>query len=117
MAAGTLPKPPGVNSAEILLGSRIFHGEVANAPCAGCHGTNATGTPLGPDLTSGKWRWGDGSVASITKTITAGVPSPKDYRSPMPAMGGAQLTPAQVSAVATYIWALSHSNGSTNNVH
>jgi glucose/arabinose dehydrogenase/mono/diheme cytochrome c family protein len=117
VAAGALPKPPGVNSAVILLGSRVFHGEVANAPCAGCHGINATGTPLGPDLTSGKWRWGDGSVASIARTIKSGVPIPKDYRSPMPAMGGVQLTPAQVSAVATYVWALGHPNGSSHNAH
>jgi mono/diheme cytochrome c family protein len=27
---------------------------------------------------------------------------------PMPPMGGAQLTPDQVSAVAAYIWGLSH---------
>jgi mono/diheme cytochrome c family protein len=26
----------------------------------------------------------------------------------MPPMGGAQITPDQVSAVAAYIWALSH---------
>jgi hypothetical protein len=35
-----------------------------------------------------------------------GVPQPKDYRSPMPPMGGAQLTPDQVSAVAAYVWSL-----------
>ena len=116
-SAGSLPNPPGVAPAVIALGSRIFHGEVANAPCAGCHGTNAKGTPLGPDLTNGKWRWGDGSLASITQTITDGVPKPKDYRSPMPAMGGAQLTPAQVSAVATYVWALSQPNNSSRNGH
>jgi mono/diheme cytochrome c family protein len=116
-AAGSLPKLPGVDPAIVALGSRIFHGEVANAPCAGCHGTNAKGTPLGPDLTNGKWRWGDGSLASIARTITKGVPSPKDYRSPMPAMGGVQLTSSQVSAVATYIWALSHPKGNSHNVH
>ena len=32
----------------------------------------------------------------------------KQYRSPMPAMGRAQLTPDQVSAVAAYVWSLSH---------
>jgi hypothetical protein len=52
--------------------------------------------------------WGDGSFASIANTITNGVPQPKQYRSPMPPMGGAQLTSDQVSALAAYIWALSH---------
>ena len=28
----------------------------------------------------------------------------------MPAMGGAELTPEQVSALAAYVWALSHRN-------
>ena len=41
-------------------------------------------------------------------TIADGVPNPKNYRSPMPPMGGAQLSPSQVSAVASYVWALSH---------
>ena len=66
------------------------------------------GTPLGPDLTDSQWLWSDGSYAAIAKTITSGVPQPKQYRSPMPPMGGAQLTSDQVSAVAAYIWGLSH---------
>jgi mono/diheme cytochrome c family protein len=59
-------------------------------------------------LTNGKWLWGDGSVDSIKSIITKGVPNPKSFRSPMPAMGGTQLTPAQVTATADYIWALNH---------
>jgi len=65
-----------------------------------------TGTPLGPKLTHGKWLWSDGSYAGIAKTITTGVLQPKEYRSPMPPMGGAQLAPDQVSAVAAYVWGL-----------
>jgi hypothetical protein len=52
--------------------------------------------------------WGDGSLASIMKTIIDGVPDPKDYRSPMPPKGGAQLSNSDVSAVAAYVWALGH---------
>ncbi len=78
------------------------------AACTGCHGANASGTPLGPDLTDTQWLWGSGSYASISKTITSGVPQPKQFRSPMPPMGGAQLSSGQVSAVAAYIWGLSH---------
>lgn len=33
---------------------------------------------------------------------------PKEYRSPMPLTGGAQLVPDQVSAVAAYVWSISH---------
>ena len=51
----------------------------------------------------------DGSYAGIGKTITDGVPqAPKEYRSPMPLTGGAQLAPDQVSAVAAYVWSISH---------
>ena len=72
------------------------------------HGANAKGTVLGPDLTTKSWMWSDGSYAGIAKTISGGVPQPKKFRSPMPPMGGAQLTPDQVNAVAADIWSLSH---------
>jgi len=76
--------------------------------CEGCHGSNAQGTPLAADLTSGKWLWGDGSLTSIVHTINDGVPNPKDYRSPMPPKGGAQLSNADVKAVAAYVRAPGH---------
>ena len=81
------------------------------ATCAGCHGTDAKGTPLAPDLTANKWLWGDGSYASIVKTIRQGVPSPKEHTGVMPPMGGAQLTPAQLAAVGAYVFSLSHPDG------
>jgi mono/diheme cytochrome c family protein len=76
--------------------------------CTGCHGANGTGSPLGPDLTKEKWLWSDGSFAGILKVINNGVPQPKQYRSPMPPMGGAQLSDTEASAVAAYVWGLSH---------
>jgi mono/diheme cytochrome c family protein len=63
---------------------------------------------LGPDLTGKKWLWSDGSYAGIAKTIADGVLQPKEYRSPMPPRGGSQLSDDQVSALAAYVWALSH---------
>jgi glucose/arabinose dehydrogenase/mono/diheme cytochrome c family protein len=108
--AGTaaLSVPTGATHEMVELGNRIYHGEVASGTCTACHGANGTGTPLGPDLTKNKWLWSDGSWAGITKTITNGVSLPKQYRSPMPAMGGSQLTPDQASAVGAYVWSLSH---------
>jgi glucose/arabinose dehydrogenase/mono/diheme cytochrome c family protein len=103
-----LPVPSGATHEMVALGSRIFHGQIAQGACTACHGANATGTPLGSDLTTNKWAWSDGSWAGITKTIMDGVPQPKQYRSPMPPMGGSQLTPDQASAVGAYIWALNH---------
>jgi glucose/arabinose dehydrogenase/mono/diheme cytochrome c family protein len=107
-ATNKLPVPEGATPAMVALGDRIYHGEVGGAACAGCHGANATGSPLGPSLTAHKWLWSDGSYAGILRTIREGVPHPKQYRSPMPPMGGAQLTPDQLSALAAYVWALSH---------
>jgi mono/diheme cytochrome c family protein len=112
-ATANLPVPLGATKAMIALGDRIYHGQVGAATCTGCHGASATGTPLGPDLTDTQWLWGDGSYAAIAKTITSGVPQPKQYRSSMPPMGGAQLSSDQVSAVAAYIWGLSHRMAAT----
>jgi glucose/arabinose dehydrogenase/mono/diheme cytochrome c family protein len=107
-ATRSLPVPPGATPAMVALGNRIYHGQVGGATCTGCHGENGTGSPLGPDLTAKKYLWSDRSYAGITKTIREGVPHPKQYRSPMPAMGGTRLTPAELKAVAAYVWALSH---------
>jgi hypothetical protein len=75
---------------------------------AGSNDANATGSPFGPNLRAKKWLWSDGSYAGTLKTIREGVRQPKEYRSPMPPMGGAQLTSDQLAAVSTYFWALSH---------
>jgi mono/diheme cytochrome c family protein len=107
-AASNLPVPEGATREMVLLGERIYRGQVGGAACTGCHGESGEGTPLGPDLTGKKWLWSDGSYAGIAKTITEGVLQPKQYRSPMPPMGGSQLTPDQISAVAAYVWGLSH---------
>jgi glucose/arabinose dehydrogenase/mono/diheme cytochrome c family protein len=104
----SLPVPPGATAAQVALGERVFHGEVGGGTCEGCHGSNAKGTPLGSDLTSGKWLWGDGSLAAIAQTITDGVAKPKNHTEPMPPKGGAELSRTQVTAAAAYVWALSH---------
>jgi cbb3-type cytochrome c oxidase subunit III len=95
----------------ISLGDSIYHGQVGGATCAGCHGTDAKGTRLAPDLTDNQWIWGDGSLASITRTIREGVSAPKQHTGVMPPMGGAQLTPAQLAAVGAYVHSLSHPGG------
>jgi glucose/arabinose dehydrogenase/mono/diheme cytochrome c family protein len=109
-AKGNAAVPEGATPAMVALGKRIYHGQVGGAACTGCHGDNGEGTPLGPPLAgkSKKWLWSDGSFAGITKTITDGVSQPKNYRSAMPPMGGAQLTPEQVKALGAYVWSMSH---------
>jgi mono/diheme cytochrome c family protein len=77
-------------------------------PPAGACADDNGGITLGPDLTSGKWLWGNGDLAAITHTITDGVARPKQYMGVMPPMGGAQLSQSDVAAVAAYVWALGH---------
>ena len=108
--AGTadLPVPPGSTKEAVGLGNAVYHAQVGAATCTGCHGADGSGTALGPSLTSGKYVWSDGSLEGIRKTVAEGVAKPKNYRAPMPPMGGAQLTPDQLSAVSAYVWAIGH---------
>ncbi|HVZ04540.1 PQQ-dependent sugar dehydrogenase [Hyphomicrobium sp.] len=103
-----LPVPQGATAEQVALGQKIFHGEVADATCSGCHGANGIGTPVGPDLTSGKWLWSDGSLYALTETIKNGVPEPKQHPGAMPPMGGVKLSDKELAAVASYVWAIGH---------
>jgi len=109
VTASGMAVPAGATPEMVALGEKIYSGQVGAAGCTGCHGQAGHGSNLGPALTRGKWLWSDGSYAGIKKTITDGVPQPKRYRNAMPAMGGTQLTPQQTSALAAYVWGLSHS--------
>jgi mono/diheme cytochrome c family protein len=104
-AAADTTFPPAL----VAQGDSIFHGRAGGGLCFSCHGPNAKGTPgLAPDLTDNKWLHGDGSYAFIVKTVTTGVPKPKQTAAPMPPKGGAALTPEQVQAVAAYVYSLRH---------
>ncbi len=107
MEGRKLATPPGATDADVAKGERIFNGHEAGGTCSGCHGVNGKGSPLGPDLTRGKWLWGDGSLESIRNIILKGVTQPKEYRSPMPPKGGADLNDSDVAAVAAYVWSIS----------
>jgi mono/diheme cytochrome c family protein len=74
--------------------------------CASCHGPEATGTPLGPDLTDEEWLNITGTLEEITGVVRSGVLQPKSYPAPMPPMGGARLRPAEIEAVARYVFEL-----------
>jgi mono/diheme cytochrome c family protein len=96
----SLHPPPGATMEQVLLGDRIFHGEAAGGKCSICHGLDAKGTAVGNDLTTGMWIWGDGSLRMIKATIVHNMAI-------APGMDG-ELSPADVDAVAAYVWALGH---------
>lgn len=98
-----------ISASLVALGDSIFHGKAAGGACLMCHGADAKGTPgLAPNLTDAKWLNGDGTYAFIVNTVQNGVANPKEGPAPMPPMGGAQLTPEQVRAVAAYVYSLTH---------
>ncbi|MEI9985802.1 MAG: PQQ-dependent sugar dehydrogenase [Aliidongia sp.] len=107
----SLPVPQGATQQQVALGDRIFHGEASDGTCSGCHGSDAKGSSVGPDLTNSNWAWSDGSLAGIKQTIIKGVPGPRNYTGVMPPLGGAPLSPSDVDAVAAYVWAVGHPKG------
>jgi cytochrome c553 len=99
-SADTLPVPTGFTREQILHGDRVFHGEAANGQCSVCHGKDAKGTPNGNDLTAGMFVWSDGSIKELKRTILHNM-------AVAPGMDG-DLKPADVDAVAAYVWAINH---------
>jgi mono/diheme cytochrome c family protein len=98
----------GITPQMVAEGDSIFHGKKAGGICFSCHGMDGKGTPAAPNLTDQVWLDGDGSYESMVRTVTTGVPKPKQFPAPMPPMGGAALSPDQVRAVAAYEYSLSH---------
>ena len=96
--------PAGVTAELISAGDKVFHA----SSCIACHGPDAKGTSVGPDLSDATWLTGDGSIGAITKIISEGVDEPKQFRSPMPAMGGGNLSDDELKAVTAYVWSISH---------
>jgi mono/diheme cytochrome c family protein len=77
--------------------------------CASCHGDEGKGSPIGPNLSLGKWHKADGSLESIKHIISIGVAKPfKKYPGIMMPMGGAELSPEDLTDVAAYVWAIGH---------
>ena len=100
--------PASIKPETVALGDSIFHGKVGGGTCMLCHGPDAKGTQLAPDLTDAIWLNGDGTFRFIMTTIINGVPSPKMHPEPMLPMGGASFSPAQLEAVAAYVYTRSH---------
>jgi mono/diheme cytochrome c family protein len=92
----------------VARGDSVYHGRIAAANCYVCHGPSGKGTPRGPDLTDREWLDCDGTYESIVRVVANGVPRPRRYPNGMPPTGGVPLTPADVRAVAAYVYALSH---------
>jgi mono/diheme cytochrome c family protein len=97
--------PEGATPEMVTAGQAIFTGK---GMCITCHGPTATGTPLAPNLTDSEWLNISGEYADIQQVVTNGVPTPRQHPSPMPPMGGAQLTQQEIQQVASYVYSISH---------
>lgn len=96
--------PEGVTMEMVNEGQQLFSGR---GGCHACHNPEATGTQLAPDLTDDEWVNISGrDYDEIVSLIESGVPQPQEHPSPMPPMGGANLSADQVNALAAYIVAL-----------
>ncbi len=99
--------PEGITQEQVTQGRQIFTGA---GGCIACHGPDAKGTALAPDLTDSEWLHVSGpDYDAIVNLIKTGVPQPVNHPGPMPPMGGANLTDEQVHAVAAYVVSLSQS--------
>ena len=106
-ATGATGTPPeGATPEMVAAGQQIFTGK---GICYSCHGQDATGTPLAPNLTDSEWINITGNDWNEIQTVVRnGVPTPKQHPSPMPPMGGAQLSDQEIQQVAAYVYSLSH---------
>lgn len=97
--------PEGVTQEQFQQGQQLFTGQ---GGCMACHGPQATGTQLGPDLTDGEWlNVSARDYDEIVQVIQDGVAQPVEYPGPMPPMGGANLSAEQVNALAAYVVGIS----------
>lgn len=101
---------PGTDVCGTITDEMIHQGEIlfsGKGNCSTCHRGDATGSPIGPNLTDNEWLQISGDYPSIIKNIREGVPLPVEYPTPMPAMGGAKLNDKEVCELAAYVWSLS----------
>lgn len=96
---------PEVSADLIAQGRKVF---TSSGNCVTCHGMDAKGNMLGPDLTDTKWIHISGDYASIAKVVRTGVNLVVEHTTPMPPMGGGRLSDDDLCAVAAYVWSLSH---------
>ena len=96
--------PEGVTVAMVEEGRELFTG---GGICHTCHLPDATGGPLGPDLTDDTWLNVDGEYESIVEVIKTGVAEPIEALGSMLPRAGMPLTDEQVEAVAAYAYMLS----------
>lgn len=101
--------PDSVTPARVLEGSALFN----DGTCTVCHAVGGRGTGRrAPNLSDAEWLHSTGDLAGIIHTIFWGVQrsefkavTPRRFE--MHPTGGMHLDPAQLLAIAAYVWTLS----------
>jgi mono/diheme cytochrome c family protein len=91
-------------------GEAIYRGK---GTCFACHGPEAKGTALAPDLTDDAWVNFEArpTVEEVAALVKEGVARPVEHPAPMPPMGGARLSEEEIGQVARYVLSLSATDG------
>lgn len=95
--------PQGATADDVTQGQQVFS---STGNCYTCHGPDASGTPLAPNLKDAEWINISGTFDDIQQLVRTGVATPKQHPAPMPAMGGATLSDDQIRQVSAYVWSL-----------
>lgn len=95
---------PAVTAKAVERGREVYGGA---GSCFVCHGLDARGSALGPNLTDREWVDIDGSYGAIVRLVHSGVAHPKHAPAPMPPRGGTTITDADICAVSAYVHSLS----------
>jgi len=106
---GAAPAPVVATPEMIEQGRTLFTG---TGRCGICHGPQARGGSLGPNLTNNQWIWvepGPTIHTQVATIIRNGIEQPRQYPAPMPAMGGGNLSDEQINALSAYIVSLNRS--------
>ncbi len=107
VTAASTERPAAITDALVQEGAQIYAGA---GICAACHGPNGEGS-IGPDLTDAEWLIGNGDFEQLVDQILKGVSAAEatnELGAIMPPKGGGGITDAQVTAVAAYVWTMSH---------
>lgn len=98
------PLPSGVTPKTAAQGRKLYP-----ATCSVCHGPQAEGTQLGPNLRDAEWLAGSGQLPEIEQVIRDGVPEPQEFPVPMPPHGGGAYSADELRALAAYVYSISQS--------
>ncbi len=106
-AGGAVGAAPAVTPEMVALGQSVYAGA---GNCRTCHGAGGAGDRFGPSLIDGDWLWFDADsptlLTDMAELIRTGIPEPRGGQTPMPAMGGGNLSDDQLLALAAYLISL-----------